>query len=293
MNELVALILVAAEAGDLAQVRSLARALGELLATTTRARGPLSPAQRKANARARARGQPEPFQSRNVTLDYVASVTKNVTDRDTSAPRASDQRSLLPSVSSLDLKTSKALKKAEGGLGGDGLSRKVTKNVTPPVTKNVTPPPYDAALLRDVHEALALTRRSGKMADAVWQVFLRKCGKHPVDVVERSMRVYLDRWADAEKDERYLLGIIHGEARAIGRTLPMLGLHAVPALPTPDVSPELVDARRRLAVVRERIAELQCSRSRSVELEEASAEQTRIVDEIRAIKARKPAEASA
>lgn len=72
---------------------------------------------------------------------------------------------------------------------------------------------YPTDLVTETRAACALSRRSGKLADSVWLRTLRAMAPHPTDAVERAMRTFVDRHADGEKDERYLLGIVRGELR--------------------------------------------------------------------------------
>lgn len=73
---------------------------------------------------------------------------------------------------------------------------------------------YPAGIASEARKACAMSRRSGKMVDSLWLAQLEAMSKHPADTVARSMRTFVDRYADGEKDERYLLGIVRGEAKA-------------------------------------------------------------------------------
>lgn len=73
---------------------------------------------------------------------------------------------------------------------------------------------YDAKLAADARAACAMSRRGGHMQDSVWANVLRTCASHPVASVESAMRIFVERYSDGEKDERYLLGIVRGEVRA-------------------------------------------------------------------------------
>lgn len=68
-------------------------------------------------------------------------------------------------------------------------------------------------LLEEAREGCALTRRSGKMADSVWARTMTQLKASPVDAVEAALRDFVERHADGDKDERYLLGIVRGKAK--------------------------------------------------------------------------------
>lgn len=73
---------------------------------------------------------------------------------------------------------------------------------------------YPAGLANEARQACASARRNGKMANSLWLATLETLSKHPLDLVTRSVRTFVERYADGQKDERYLLGIVRGEARA-------------------------------------------------------------------------------
>jgi len=63
-------------------------------------------------------------------------------------------------------------------------------------------------------EAIATTRKLGKISDGKKQRILEDLEKHPEENVLAGIRIYLDRECAAEgKDERYLMGIIRGESK--------------------------------------------------------------------------------
>jgi len=72
---------------------------------------------------------------------------------------------------------------------------------------------YDADLIRETRDACALSRKSGRMADSAWLKVLERLGKHSVDDVAVSARTFVDRHADGQKDENYLLGIVRGQGK--------------------------------------------------------------------------------
>lgn len=72
---------------------------------------------------------------------------------------------------------------------------------------------YVHGLPAEAREAIALSRRNGKVADSVWLNTLRKLAAHPVDVAEFALRTFCEKHADGEKTEAYLVGIARQEAR--------------------------------------------------------------------------------
>jgi len=72
---------------------------------------------------------------------------------------------------------------------------------------------YDADIIRETRDACALSRKSGRMSDSVWLSVLSRLDKHPASDVAVSARTFIDRHADGEKDERYLLGIVRGQGK--------------------------------------------------------------------------------
>jgi hypothetical protein len=73
----------------------------------------------------------------------------------------------------------------------------------------------DQDLIQKVFQAIASTRRSGKVADSVLLAQLQKWERYPVEQVETGIRIYLDKGhATQGKRENYLLGIIRNEKPA-------------------------------------------------------------------------------
>lgn len=79
---------------------------------------------------------------------------------------------------------------------------------------------YPSALIAETRHACALARKNGKMADTVWLTTLERLEAFPVDAVARGCRIFVDKHADGEKDEAYLIGIVRREARGNGRLEP-------------------------------------------------------------------------
>lgn len=79
---------------------------------------------------------------------------------------------------------------------------------------------YPAELMRDVREACALARKSGRMTDPPWLKVLRQLEKHPLDAVVRGCRTFVERHGDGDKREEYLLGIVRREAKGGARAGP-------------------------------------------------------------------------
>jgi hypothetical protein len=72
----------------------------------------------------------------------------------------------------------------------------------------------DRQVLASVAEAIATTRKAGKLAPSVLDGLALKLGRYPSAVVTRAAQVYLDRGYAADgKAEAYLLGIVRGEAK--------------------------------------------------------------------------------
>ena len=92
---------------------------------------------------------------------------------------------------------------------------------------------YPAELVAETREAIALTRRNGKVSDSVWLKLLRQLEAHPIEAVTTAMRTYTERYADGEKGEAYLLGIVRSEAKKRGKPATVLG-----AGHSPVASPE-------------------------------------------------------
>jgi len=74
--------------------------------------------------------------------------------------------------------------------------------------------PEDEEVLRQVVNAIASTRRCGKVADSVLNALARKLDQHPAAAVLSACRIYLEKnYATEGKREQYLLGIVRGEAK--------------------------------------------------------------------------------
>lgn len=101
---------------------------------------------------------------------------------------------------------------------------------------------YPADLVTETRDGCALARRNAKMSDGRWLATLERLDKLPADAVIEAMRTFVDRYADGERDERYLEGIARRVAKDGPRTLN--GLPARGALPPAKIDPE--SARRSL-----------------------------------------------
>jgi hypothetical protein len=77
--------------------------------------------------------------------------------------------------------------------------------------------PFDARqILGQTAEAIATTRRTGSVAPSVLDALAQSFDRYPAAAVLRACRIYLDRNCAAEgKGERYLQGIVRGEARRL------------------------------------------------------------------------------
>ena len=65
-----------------------------------------------------------------------------------------------------------------------------------------------------IPEAVASTRKTGRVAPSVLDGLARECSRYPAWAVLAGAQIYLDRGDAAEgKDEKYLLGIIRGQVK--------------------------------------------------------------------------------
>ena len=72
-------------------------------------------------------------------------------------------------------------------------------------------------MIDDVFQAIASTRKSGRVAESVLIAQLKKWEIYPVEQVESGIRVYLEKdYAGQGKREEYLLGIIRNNDRQPG-----------------------------------------------------------------------------
>lgn len=70
----------------------------------------------------------------------------------------------------------------------------------------------DQVLIEKVFQAIALTRKTGKVVNSVLLAQLQKWERYPVDQVEAAIKVYLEKGCAGQgKDEKYLLGIIRNQ----------------------------------------------------------------------------------
>ena len=70
----------------------------------------------------------------------------------------------------------------------------------------------DQDLIEKVFQAIASTRKSGKVAESVLLAHLQKWDRYPVVQVEAGIRIYLEKdYAGQGKRESYLLGIIRNQ----------------------------------------------------------------------------------
>lgn len=72
---------------------------------------------------------------------------------------------------------------------------------------------YPADLIAAAYDGCRMHRASARIAPAVWRATLEKLDAHPLDVVVRALGTFVDRYGAGARDERYLLGIVRGEAR--------------------------------------------------------------------------------
>jgi hypothetical protein len=75
---------------------------------------------------------------------------------------------------------------------------------------------YDApTLLADTRDAVALSRKNGKVADSVWLTTLTRLAAFPPAVALDAMRLFTEHHADGDKREEYLVGIARNTARRL------------------------------------------------------------------------------
>lgn len=72
---------------------------------------------------------------------------------------------------------------------------------------------YPSGLCAEAREAVALSRKHGKVADSVWLATLRKLDAHPVAASTHALRVFVERYGDGDKGEAYLVAIARREAK--------------------------------------------------------------------------------
>lgn len=71
---------------------------------------------------------------------------------------------------------------------------------------------YPGGLCAEARGAVALSRRNGKIADSVWLRTLRQLDAHPVAAAIHALQVFVERHADGDKGEAYLVAIARREA---------------------------------------------------------------------------------
>lgn len=71
---------------------------------------------------------------------------------------------------------------------------------------------YPNGLPEQARLGCGLTRQNGKLADTVWLRTLQALAQTGVHAIE-AMRIYVEKYANGEKDERYLIGIARGLQR--------------------------------------------------------------------------------
>jgi hypothetical protein len=71
---------------------------------------------------------------------------------------------------------------------------------------------YPAELCAEVRGGVGLSRRNGRIADSVWLATLRKLEPHPVAIATHAMQVFVEKYADGDKGEAYLVAIARREA---------------------------------------------------------------------------------
>jgi hypothetical protein len=139
-------------------------------------------------------------------------------------------------------------------------------------------PPEGQELLRQTVQAVASTRKSGKVSASVLDTLASKFAQHPEAAVLAGCRIYLERdYASEGKAEAYLLGIVRGEAKRIHG-----GDRANGSRPTPTNGP--VKTPGQLAIERV-FAEQQAAHG-------MTDVQTELAESVEPIRAEEPAQAA-
>ncbi len=100
----------------------------------------------------------------------------------------------------------------EGHIEGTILRKKGIKKEKTPVFFSLREKYSDQALIDKVFEALASTRKNGKISDSVLLAQLQKWARYPTERVEAGIRTFLRKdYAGQGKREEYLLGIIRNQ----------------------------------------------------------------------------------
>jgi hypothetical protein len=75
---------------------------------------------------------------------------------------------------------------------------------------------YSPTRIRAARASCSLSRVGGKLADSTWLKVLIKFAEYPAAVVESAIDIFCDKNATGQYDEKYLLGIVRGEAKRAG-----------------------------------------------------------------------------
>lgn len=109
---------------------------------------------------------------------------------------------------------------------------------------------YPNGLAAEARDAVALSRRNGKIADSVWLRTLKKLDAYPAEASVQAMRTFVERYADGEKNEQYLIGIARGNAsraRDARRPNPVTGyVGPAPARPHEDFEETSLEELERM-----------------------------------------------
>lgn len=72
---------------------------------------------------------------------------------------------------------------------------------------------YPAEVVAQARQGCALSRRSGQMSDSRWLTTLKALAAHPQPAVVDAMQAFVERYADGQKDERYLIAMARNGAK--------------------------------------------------------------------------------
>lgn len=107
---------------------------------------------------------------------------------------------------------------------------------------------YPDGLATAAREACALSRKTGALADGVWLRTLKRLNGLSEGIAIAAMQVFVDRYADGDKSEAYLVAIAKNMAKNPQRVmqLPRDNIATIPVRPADPILRELADIREKL-----------------------------------------------
>jgi len=82
---------------------------------------------------------------------------------------------------------------------------------------------FGGTLARSAREGIGLSRKNGRVADSVWVRTLQRLEKIGPDCGIAAMRTFVERHADGDKGEAYLVAIARGLAKRVGTQVSLVG----------------------------------------------------------------------